>query len=158
VSTGNWTNDPLEVEASVDVPKGWTAEPVRKVIPPGVVTDIPVKVTPPADLPDAGVEPDVTLTAHAAPVGGGTSDGAPTATTWVAPDPTAPLTTALDAGTDSSGVAQGWARLSPSDTWTGEATAGWVGAAPDSRDRSTPDALRGDQVFSSSPATLRLAV
>ena len=25
VSAGNWTNDPLEVEASVDVPEGWTA-------------------------------------------------------------------------------------------------------------------------------------
>jgi|GEM_PF-6436893 len=153
VAAGNWTDDPLAVEAAVDVPAGWTSAPVRAVIPPGVVTPIDVAVTPPAELPKDGIEPAVTLTAHAAPVGGGTADGAPTATTWVVPDVSTPVTTGFDAG--SGPLMDGWTALGP---WRDGALAGWVGGVPAGRDRGAPDALRGDHVFSTGEATLRVAV
>ena len=35
VTAGNWTNDPLEIEARVDVPAGWMTQPVRATVPPG---------------------------------------------------------------------------------------------------------------------------
>ena len=46
VTAGNWTNDPLEIEATVDVPAGWTTQPVRVTVPPGRTLPINVPVTP----------------------------------------------------------------------------------------------------------------
>ena len=55
VTAGNWTDAPLEVEATVDAPAGWTAAPVRVTIPPGVLTPVSVPVTPPAmAFPETG--------------------------------------------------------------------------------------------------------
>lgn len=153
VTAGNWTNDPLEIEATVDVPAGWTTQPVRAVVPPGRTLAINVPVTPaPLAFPEPGVQPEVTLTGRAAPVGGGKVDGAPTATVWVKPDPTA-FASARDAGTPSSVVIiGGYTRLAPD-------SADWVGAPPSSRDRGAgSDALRRDHVFSTGEATLRLAL
>ena len=74
VTAGNWTNDPLEIEATVDVPAGWTTQPVRVTVPPGRTLPIHVPVTPaPVAFPEPGVQPEVTLTGRAVPVGGGRS-------------------------------------------------------------------------------------
>jgi hypothetical protein len=157
VSVGNWTAEPLEVEASVTVPGGWKTEPQRAVVPPGSVIPVNVGVTPPAGFPSAGLQPEMTLTGHARPVGGGESDGAPTATTWVAPDPSR-MELALDSGTTTGQLMPGWARLSAAELWTDGATAGWVGTPPDSRDRGIVDVLRRDFTLSRDETTLRLAV
>jgi hypothetical protein len=161
VTAGNWTGAPLEVEASVDVPAGWSAPPVRVTLPPGVTTPVTVPVTPaPVAFPEAGVQPEVTLTGHAKPVSGdGRSEGAPSATVWVKPDP-AGFAAALDAGTPTSVViVGGYTRLSPGEVWTEGAAAGWVGTPPSARDRGAgSDALRRDHVFATGPATLRVTV
>ena len=153
MTAGNWTNDPLEIEATVDVPAGWTTQPVRVTVPPGRTLPINVPVTPaPVAFPEPGVQPEVTLTGRAVPVGGGKVDGAPTATVWVKPDPTV-FASARDAGTPSSVViVGGYTRLAPD-------SAEWVGTPPSSRDRGAgSDALRRDHVFATGEATLRLAL
>ena len=124
MTAGNWTNDPLEIEATVDVPAGWTTQPVRVTVPPGRDAADQRAVTPaPVAFPEPGVQPEVTLTGRAAPVGGGKVDGAPTATVWVKPDPTV-FASARDAGTPSSVVIiGGYTRLAPD-------SAEWVGTPP----------------------------
>jgi hypothetical protein len=158
VSAGNWTDAPSEVEATVDVPAGWKAEPVRQVIAPGVVTTINVPVTTPAiAFPEPGVQPEVKLTAHAVPVGGGRAEGAPSVNVWLKPD--APVFTyARDFGTATSPqIIGGRGQLSPGDAWGDGLDAGWVGTPPSARDRGAgSDALRRDYVYSTRAATLRL--
>ncbi|MBE2320493.1 discoidin domain-containing protein [Solirubrobacter sp. CPCC 204708] len=159
VTAGNWTNDPLPVDVSVDAPAGWKADPVRATLPPGVMTPVSVPLTPPAmPFPEPGVQGEVTLTGRVTPVGGGDSEGAPKATVWVKPDAPS-FTYAYDAGTPSSVVIVGGAsRLSPDDVWREGAVLGWVGTAPGSRDRGAgSDAMRRDHVFGTA-ATLRIAV
>lgn len=160
VTAGNWTNDPLEVDVSVDAPAGWTVKPVRVTIAPGRTLPVSVPVTPPAmPFPEAGVQPEVTLTGRATPVGGGRVEGEPTATVWVKPDAPA-FEQARDFGTPSSVVIiGGWTRVSPADVWNAGLTAGWVGATPTGRDRGAgSDALRRDHVYATAERTLRVAV
>jgi hypothetical protein len=64
---------------------------------------------------------------------------------------------ALDAGTTTSAVFDGYSRLS-SELWDPARGYGWVDRAPQSRDRGAPDALRRDIVTDRADGTLRLAV
>src|SRR5699024_2215121 len=54
---------------------------------------------------------------------------------------------ALDAGSASSPVLDGYARLSPEETWSAERGYGWVGDVPTVRDRARMDVLRRDFVL-----------
>jgi alpha-glucuronidase len=65
---------------------------------------------------------------------------------------------ALDAGTPTSALLSTYKRLSPSDGWAQAKGYGWVGAAPQARDRGALDNLRRDIVTGTAPATLRVAV
>ncbi|WBB70744.1 discoidin domain-containing protein [Micromonospora sp. WMMD812] len=158
VTVRNWTAQPVDATASVDVPAGWTATaPARATVPPNGQVAVPVTVTPPAGLPAAGPAPAVTLTAAATTTKGRT-DGRPTATTWVTPNPGG-ATFALDSGVETSPVLDGWTRLAPSDSWRDGAAAGWVGTPPESRDRGTLDPLRSDFTLARGrTGTLRVAV
>ncbi|TDD14147.1 glycoside hydrolase [Kribbella turkmenica] len=63
---------------------------------------------------------------------------------------------ALDAGAASSPVLSGYERLSPSDQWDPARGFGWVGTAPQSRDRARLDVLRRDFVNDTVARTLRV--
>ncbi|MGY0231511.1 glycoside hydrolase family 2 protein [Longispora urticae] len=67
-------------------------------------------------------------------------------------------TVALDAGTDTSPVSTGYTRLGPATAYTGTLGYGWTGAAPQSRDRGTPDDLRRDFATDTAARTLRVTL
>lgn len=153
----NWSPESRDVAAEVDVPAGWSSGPVATTVPGGEERTVPVPVTPPAGLPPAGPAADVVLTGRVSASEGGVA-GAPTATTWVAPDPSA-AAVAVDAGLETSPVADGWTPLTPADTWEDGDVAGWIGAVPEARDRRALDPLRRDFVLARGRAgTLRVAV
>ena len=65
---------------------------------------------------------------------------------------------ALDAGSPTSPLLDGYRRLSPSDAWDSARGFGWVDGAPQSRDRNQPDPLLRDFVNDTVARTLRLTI
>lgn len=88
-------------------------------------------------------------------------------TYYTGPRPPTPLTAplaeecvlAFDGGTNSSPVYADYTRLSPDDAWDADRGYGWIGGAPQSRDRGEAlDALRRDFCNDTIAGTLRIAV
>ncbi|HVX44310.1 MAG TPA: alpha-glucuronidase family glycosyl hydrolase, partial [Mycobacteriales bacterium] len=132
------STDPVEVTARVAVPDGWAAPDVTATLAPGARDQIAVDVT-------AGPDPVLTtLTASIAVGGEQAGDGV--ALPVIAVPPGSALSLALDAGTPTSPLLDGYQRLSPDDAWDPARGYGWVGAAPQSRDRARLDVLRSDFV------------
>lgn len=157
VTLRNWTPRPAEVTTTVAVPESWTSTPTRVTLPADEEVAVGVAVTPPGGLPPAGTAPEVTLTGGVTSAEVGTA-GRPEDVTWVAPA-LAGTAFALDAGTESSPLLDGWTRLAPADTWQDGDVAGWVGTVPEARDRGASDALRRDFTLARGRAgTLRVAV
>lgn len=150
VSVHNTTGTARTVTATVQVPAGWQAGTVTATVPASGQTDLAVPVTPPLTPSTATLRPQLN-----AP---GTIAQVDAAASVVATPPVSATVLALDAGTASSPVLSGYTGLSPANTWSDGQPFGWVGTAPGSRDRGTPDDLRRDLIAATSPATLRLAV
>jgi hypothetical protein len=158
VAAGNWTADPLTVDVTVEVPAGWRTETVRATLPPGIVTQVPVRITSPAGFPEAGPTPAAQIKGRLTLTGPGRVEGKPTADVWSAPDP-ATLTYAYDLGPTAGQVLAGYTRFGPADFWRDGAIIGWgASPAPGTRDRAGLDALRKDFALSIQAHTIRLRV
>ncbi|MGW3659853.1 endo-alpha-N-acetylgalactosaminidase family protein [Streptomyces sp. NPDC005151] len=150
------------VEMKLSAPDGWTVsttdpKAVTQVAPRSTVS-VTYQVTPPADLQPG----NYLLEASADYTFRGTENTAG-ATQQVGVDycgaDLSKCSLRLDAGSTTSPVADGYQRLSPESAWDASRGFGWVGTAPDSRDRgSGEDALRRDFTGGTSPATLRITV
>ena len=112
---------------------GQTSVPVTPPLEPGVIS---VSLSADANIPAIGTTPFDVVTA---PMAGRCAY-------------------ALDAGSESSPLTSGYARLSPSTAWADETGFGWIGAKPQSRDRGKFDALRRDFCCDRDPHTLRLKI
>jgi hypothetical protein len=114
-------------------------------------------VVPPAAGLDAALDIDVseqrfTMLAPELPVLGSRDVG-------FSVTPAAPLCVlALDGGSAGSPLFGGYARLAPDAAWDPARGFGWVGGAPQSRDRGGLDALRRDFCNDTATRTLRVAV
>ncbi|WP_329236347.1 NEW3 domain-containing protein [Actinoallomurus sp. NBC_01490] len=151
-----------DVDARMDLtaPDGWTVRPVSPTtagrLGAGAAASARWEVTAPDDV-SAG---RLTGEAHWSARGGKvTGDEQASADVLTLPDP-GKAVLALDAGTAAGPVAPGYRRLSPDTAWDATAGYGWVGAAPQARDRGAPDDLRRDllELPSTDTATLRLQV
>lgn len=139
-----------DVTVSLQTPAGWTTEPVVISVPAGGETVAQVPVTAPAAPATATLTADAT--AGAALVLGGQ-----VITVVTTPSP-AVTSLALDSGGAASPVLAGYERLAPEDVWATGRTSGWVGDAPDTRDRAVLDDLRRDFTMSTRPTTVRVQV
>ncbi len=148
-SVANATTADLELTVAVDVPAGWTSASTKVAVPSRGLQEVSLAVQP------GGVPGSFLL--------GMRTD----AKKEVLVDPIEVLTTpaaskcvlALDAGTATSPLHDGYRRLTPADTWKPDVGYGWVGTAPESRDRTgNTDALLRDFVNDNAASTLRVAV
>lgn len=142
--------DAADVSVSLQVPSGWTTEPVVVSVPAGGKAVAEVPITAPAAPTTA------TLTADAT-AGSALVLGGQTITVVTTPSP-AVASLALDSGDATSPVLAGYERLAPEDAWASGRTFGWVGTAPDTRDRAVLDDLRRDFTMSTRPTTVRVQV
>ena len=115
-----------------------------------------VPVTPPDGHPRAGLLAEHRLTAVAT-TGPTPVSGRPRAGVVVVPS-AGSSALALDAGTAASPLFSCYARLAPTTARDPVRGFGWVGAQPESRDRTDPDPLRRDMITKRTPAVLRVAV
>lgn len=148
---GNASPGDLEVGARVVAPDGWIAGTARVTIASKEfeVVELPVIPTTAGEIATVSAEVD----AGGLPVLGGT------ATTLVITPAAQLCVHALDAGPAGSPLLGGYERLSPASAWDAERGFGWVGAAPESRDRGDAlDVLRRDFVNARPAGTLRLAL
>ncbi|HVK21599.1 MAG TPA: ThuA domain-containing protein [Actinokineospora sp.] len=138
---------------SLTVPSGWTSTPTSVTVPANTTMDFAIPFRPSNTLTAGYVELE-TITAKA-----GNAAGTPVASTYRVLDP-ATVTKAIDAGSATSPLFGGYARLSPATAYADAAGFGWTGTNTglSDRDRGAPDALRRDFVTAQSPATLRLKV
>ncbi len=149
VSVGNASRKDLAGTVALDVPDGWTSAATPVAVPSRELRDVSVAVQ------SAGV-PGTFLVGARIEAGG----------LDVLADPTEVLTIpagqrcvlALDAGSASSPLLDGYLRLTPGDAWNAETGYGWIGGAPQSRDRESPDPLLRDFVNDIPARTLRVAV
>jgi alpha-glucuronidase len=150
LSVGNATRNDADLTVSLDVPDGWTSGTAAVAVPSRDLRDVSVEVQP-------GGTPGTYV------VGARVDAGA----RLVLSDPVEVLTTpagercvlALDAGPADGMLHAGYRRLTPADGWSTEVGYGWVGGAPQSRDRtSSEDPLLRDFANDSTPRTLRVAV
>ncbi|MGZ0145921.1 alpha-glucuronidase family glycosyl hydrolase [Kribbella sp. WER1] len=137
------------VAASVrPVDSSWTVGTTTVAIESGASASITVPVTPPL----------VTEMVELAIETGQTALGAEHQTFVVTPD-AAQCRLALDIGTVDSPLVPGYARVSPSTTWDAARGYGWVGTAPQPRDRGSAwDALRRDFVGDYPARTFRITL
>ncbi|MGK5740176.1 glycoside hydrolase family 2 TIM barrel-domain containing protein [Micromonospora sp. URMC 103] len=150
MTVANGTDRAVSVDARLAVPEGWTSETTAREVPAFATVSIPVPVTPAAS-------PQVATLAAVVTAPGTPLHGRPQATVVTAPRGDA-VRLALDAGTATSRLLPTYRRLSPAETWDPARGYGWIGTAPQSRDRGGPDDLRRDIVTGQAPATLRLDV
>lgn len=150
VTVANGTDRPVSVDARLAVPEGWTSGTTAREVPAFAKVSIPVPVTP-APSPQVATLAAV-VTATGAPL-----HGRPEAAVVTTPRGDR-VGLALDAGTATTPLLPTYRRLSPADAWDAARGYGWIGTAPQSRDRGGPDDLRRDIVTGQVPATLRLAV
>jgi beta-glucuronidase len=151
VTVTNSGDQAAGVDATLDVPAGWSAGTVHATVPAFGRSTVHVPLT-------AGGTPQAaSIKARVTGQDGATVNGDVTAQVLSAPrGDQVPL--ALDAGTPTSPVFTTYRRLSPSDGWDAATGYGWVGSPPQSRDRGGSDDLRRDIVTDTAPRTLRLAV
>lgn len=150
VGLTNGSDHPITATVALDVPAGWTAEPVTATVPAFGTATATVPVTAPA------VAQLITAAARVTAAGervAGTASGQLSGV----PDGSA-LPLALDAGCPGGTVLTSYRELSPDSAWSEAAGFGWVGAVPQCRDRRGADSLQRDFVAGDAPATLRLAV
>ena len=150
VTVSNGSDQPVSVQATIEAPEGWDVGTATATVPAFSRTTVQVPVTPPSRPSVAPLS--AVVTAEGVPV-----RGQPTARVLTAPRGD-DVALALDAGTATSPLLETYRRLSPSDSWDAARGYGWVGTAPQSRDRGAPDALSRDLVTNTAPATLRVAV
>ncbi|MZD06866.1 glycoside hydrolase, partial [Streptomyces sp. SID5785] len=149
----NATGSGLRTETSLDVPDGWTSEKATVYVDSLRDETVRISVVPP-------VTPGL-ATVRARPRSGDVQalDASlrSRAEAVVLP-PAGRCVHALDAGTGTSPVLEGYTRLSPADTWHEGADFGWVGNTPDATDTGLFDVVRRDYVRDSAPTVLRLKV
>ncbi len=150
VVPGPGVTDAVEVTATVDVPPDWSASTVTRTLQPGVPAILEVPVTVPLGMPSGRVP---TLVAR---VSAATTEVIGTAQAPALVAPSGILT--LDAGTGTSPVYDAYAALTPAMAWDPARGYGWIGTAPQSRDRGGPDPLGRDMVTATAPAVLRIEV
>lgn len=158
--TNRATLPSVDARLSLAAPDGWTVRPVSAItadhVGAGGSAAARWQVTAPGDASSGQLTAEATWSAQ-----NGTATGTEHASENVLtlPDP-AHTVLALDAGTATSPVTPGYRRLSPESAWDAGAGYGWVGAAPQARDRGAPDDLRRDLVElpRTDAATLRLQV
>ncbi|MFW6599818.1 alpha-glucuronidase family glycosyl hydrolase [Propionibacteriaceae bacterium Y2011] len=139
VAISNTSEAAQTVRVELTVPDGWTSEPVEVSVPAGSETDVAVPVTAPAD-PGTG---RLGVTVHRGDElveTGRTLD----VVTTIHPDD---AVLAIDGGTGSSPLLEGYLRLGPDHVYDSSSGYGWVGRLPESRDRGNSDALRRDIVL-----------
>ncbi|MGH3487286.1 MAG: alpha-glucuronidase family glycosyl hydrolase [Actinopolymorphaceae bacterium] len=150
LSIGNASPDDLDLTVALDVPDGWTSGATPVAVPSRELRDVSVAVQP-------GGPPGTTLLGARIDAGGND----------VLVDSAEVLTTpsgqrcvlALDAGTATSPRHAGYRPLTPADAWGPGAGYGWIGEAPQSRDRAEwDDPLLRDFVNDIPARTLRVAV
>ena len=146
----------VQVEVTIDVPSGWESAPVTVAVAQGETVVAEVLVTPAVPRSYVGRLLEHRLTATATS-GRGPVTGNPHVAVVVVPAPQEGLL-ALDAGTATSPLFDGYTRLWAAAKWDPAVGFGWVGGSPTARDRHAPDPLRQDMITSQNPATLRLAV
>ncbi|GAA3096278.1 alpha-glucuronidase [Kribbella aluminosa] len=130
------------------VDSSWKVGTTSVAIGSGASASITVPVTPPlvTELVDLAIDT------------GQTALGAAHQTFVVTPD-AAQCHLALDIGTADSPLVPGYSRVSPSTTWDATRGYGWVGTAPQPRDRgSSWDALRRDFVGDYPARTFRITL
>jgi glucose/arabinose dehydrogenase/type 1 glutamine amidotransferase/PKD repeat protein len=154
VTVTNGSTTAASTTVSLTVPAGWTTSPVSATVPAGGSATVNVPLTAPAGAITAGNLVLSTITARATGAG-----GSPSGQTYVVPN-AATVVKAIDAGSATSPLLSGYARLSPTVTYTDAAGFGWTGTTTglSDRDRAAPDALRRDFVTSRSATTLRLKI
>jgi alpha-glucuronidase len=148
---GNASRTEREVTARLSVPEGWTAGAVSEPVPSKEfeVVNLPVAPAPVGTITSVSAD----VQADDLPVLGGTDT-----TLVVTPTPQLCLY-ALDGGSASSPLLEGYQRLAPESAWDPERGFGWVGGSPESRDRGAAlDVLRRDFVNARPARTLRLAL
>lgn len=146
---GNATGRSRTLTYTLDAPEGWTSSTARVELSAREVVEVEVTTTP-GGPPQAGV----VWSSVSAP---GVDELRDFAEVLTAPAG-AECVLALDAGTASSPLVDGYRRLTGDDGWDPERGFGWVGDKPQSRDRQTPDALLRDFVNDIPARTLRIAV
>jgi alpha-glucuronidase len=149
VTVGNASPTDASGHLGLTVPDGWTTGTAAFTVPSTEFAEIKVPVTPPIEPTVA----QVTVTVDTPLTVLGTSPRQVT-TTPIA----GRCVYAVDAGTTTSPVFTGYSRLSPATVWSPDLGYGWVGGAPQSRDRGGPDDLRRDFCCDTTPRVLRLAV
>ncbi|HWM04376.1 MAG TPA: ThuA domain-containing protein, partial [Actinophytocola sp.] len=148
--------EPVSASVELDVPAGWTTEPMTVEVPAGQTVQAQVPLTAPVTGVVPGPLPMVDIAAHATAADGTAISGHPRAHTYLTP---ADAVVALDAGSAESPLQDGHQRLDPALAYSEETGFGWsANAGLQQRDRGAPDALRRDMVTSQEPATLRLRI
>lgn len=152
VPVTNTTDAALAVTVSADVPDGWTSGEATASVPSGETSEVTVAVTPPA------AEPTVATIGIEVRTGGQEVVDRRDERVDVVPSGDE-VALALDAGSADSPLLDTYTRLAPGDAWDAQRGYGWVGTAPQSRDRGdTLDPLRRDFVNNAAAGVLRLAV
>lgn len=151
MQVGNASSRDRTISAHLDAPDGWQARTTGVQVATREFESLTITVVPPVAGLDTSL--DVDVRADDLPVLGATGVGF-----TVTPAP-ALCHLALDGGSASSPVFAGYTRLSPQDAWDPARGFGWVGGAPQSRDRGASfDALRRDFCNDNTPRVLRVAV
>lgn len=128
----------------------WQAGTASATVGPGAAATVVLPVTPPLIADHVDLSIDITPAQ--------TALSSRHQTFVVTPD-AAQCHLALDIGTADSPLVTGYARVSPSTTWNTTLGYGWVGTAPQGRDRgNTWDALRRDFCGDYPARTLRITL
>lgn len=132
------------------VDSGWQAGTASATVGPGAAATVALPVTPPLSADHVDLSIDITPAQ--------TALSSRHQTFVVTPD-AAQCHLALDIGTADSPLVTGYARVSPSTSWNTTLGYGWVGTAPQGRDRgNTWDALRRDFCGDYPARTLRITL
>lgn len=146
----NATDSDLSATVRVIVPDDWSATDATSTVAAGAIAEFQNSLVPDRD-------PLITNLRVEVAVDGGVAADRRELQVMAVPTGDA-VTLALDAGTASSPVLSTYRRLSPGNVWDAQQGYGWVGTAPQSRDRNVLDALRRDFVTDNAARKLRLAV
>ncbi|MEV1026272.1 alpha-glucuronidase family glycosyl hydrolase [Streptomyces sp. NPDC050264] len=153
VEVANATGSGLRTVTSIEVPDGWRSESATVYVASREAETAKVTVVPP--------EAPALTRIHARPTAGTVrvlgSSRLGMVQAVVTP-PASRCVHALDAGTTTSALLEGYTRLSPADQWSDGAEFGWVGAVPEASDTGLLDVLRRDYVRSAASTVLRLKV
>jgi cytochrome c len=158
VDVVNGTNRRITANVGLTVPTDWTQTPVRVEVPRHEIARVRIRFTSPEPGAVTGPLLEARVTATATVAGGVRVGSQASATGYLMPS-TKRSVYSLDAGSPTSPLEPGYARLDPTVAYTEATGFGWVDTAGlESRDRGGPDELRQDMVTSQRPATLRLRI